>query len=165
MCDTTHMHSSRDREPRMTQKTERRHQRNFCTWECMSGGMNVIFRGNGKRRREQEEAAPAEVFSSQATRCAKRDGERERSERKRGSKRSCSSCKLRREGERGSTVEVRDRREKGEKQWKAREQPLLLPKAPCYVSHLHSHELHKTTKKEKREKISSARLVFEIICK
>lgn len=34
--------------------------------------MNVVFRGNGRRKAErvQEEAAPAEeVFSSQATRC------------------------------------------------------------------------------------------------
>lgn len=75
----------------------------------MSAGMNMIFRGNGKRKaeREQEEAAPAEeVFSSQATRCAKREidtekkrareGERGRG-REPGSERGCSSCKVRRE--------------------------------------------------------------------
>lgn len=49
----------------------------------MSAGMNVIFRGNGKRK--QEEAAPAEeVFSSQATCCAKRDRYRGEGEREGG---------------------------------------------------------------------------------
>lgn len=71
----------------------------------MSAGMNVIFRGNGKRKagREQEEAAPAEeVFSSQATRCAKRETDREmRRERGReGAKEAAAAASFReREGE------------------------------------------------------------------
>lgn len=41
---------------------------------CSRADVNVVFRGNGRRKaeREQEEAAPAEeVFSSQATRCGR----------------------------------------------------------------------------------------------
>lgn len=125
----------------------------------MNAGMNVIFRRKllKERQREQEEAAPAEeVFSSQATRCAKRETDtenrREREgERERARKRLQQLRGLEREG----TAQVRDGRERREKQWKARVQRLLLQKAPCYVSRLHSHESHKTAERRKNQQCSA----------
>lgn len=91
----------------------------------MSADMNVIFRGNGKRKaekeREQEEAAPAEeVFSSQATRCAEgeRGGERQidrrRSERDEGrgsAKEAAAAARFReREHSRSQSWERKERK-------------------------------------------------------
>ncbi len=134
----------------------------------MSATMNVIFRGNAKRKaeREQEEAAPAEeVFSSQATRCSKREIQIQRrreteSGRDRQGERAKEAAAAARFRERAHSRSQRwERKEKREKRWKAREQRLLLQKTPCYVSRLHSHEAHKNAKRNK-EKKKSAVLVW-----
>lgn len=58
-----------------------RHQRNVCTQQYLSACVNVLFRGNDrKKEREREVAAPAnEVFSSQTPcRAGERGSERGR---------------------------------------------------------------------------------------
>lgn len=99
--------------------------------------MNVIFRGNGERKareRQQEEAAPAEeVFSSQTPRCAARERDRYREEEEE----AAAAARLA-ERERASAEQVRDGREKQRVQ----------PKAPRYVSRLHSHQSHTTVKRK-----------------
>lgn len=127
----------------------------------MSAGMNVIFRGNGKRKAERESRKRLHLQRrSLALKPPAVQRERYRyREEERGSERGCCSCKVRRESAHRS--QRWERKEKREEQWKARVQRFLPQKAPCY-----SHDSHKLQKEKKNEKkISSARLVFEIICK
>ena len=80
-------------------------------------------------------------------------GEEEEERQREGAKEAAAAARF---GERVSTVEVRDGREKrGEKSdGKPECNVFFSKKAPCYVSRLHSHESHKTAKRKakKREK-------------
>lgn len=140
----------------------------------MIAGMNVIFRGNAKRKaereREQEEAAPAEeVFSSQATRCAKRELQIERRRREReGEREGAQRLQQLRGSERERTAEVRDGREKRrEKSDGKPECSVFFSKRPPAMSPVCTlmNRIKLQKEKKRKKKISSAWLLFEIICK
>lgn len=133
--------------------------------------MNVIFRGNAKRKAERAGrgcTCRGGLQLSSHPLCKERDTdtEKKRGREAEGAKRGCSSCKV---SGRECTVQVRYAREKRREKSDGKPEcnVFFSKKAPCYVSRLHSHELHKTARRQKKqkEKISSARLVFEIICK
>lgn len=63
-----------------------------------------------ERQREQEEAAPAEVFSSQATRCAKREIEREK--KRGGVKEAAAAARFREREREHSRSQKRERKER-----------------------------------------------------